>query len=134
LEHPFIARGAESAADVEFERLPRLEAFPKMFRKLCRIARSPKCERRKVAGELVMAMAVRGRSRKTRCNDHRAIEADGSDHVSEDLALAPHPTCLVAGLRKAVIHCTGEKLFTAVERTRLEKLFRANDAEGLREF
>src|SRR5690606_34507108 len=99
-----------------------------------RIARSPKCERRKVAGELVMAVAVGGRSRKTRCNDHRAIEADGSDHITEDLALAPHSSCLVAGFRKSVVHRPGEELFAAVKSTRLEKFFRANYAEGLREF
>src|SRR5207247_4839423 len=81
------------------------------------------------SGELMLAMAVRRRSREDRDDDLRAEAADDVDDVFEDGIARPEAECFVRRLGVSKVVGAREKLPRAVQLTRREQLVGAEDAE-----
>ena len=77
----------------------------------------------------MLAMAVRRRSREDGDDDLRAEAADDVDDVFEDGIARPEAECFVRRLRVSKVVGAREKLPRAVQLTRREQLFGADDAE-----
>src|SRR3989442_1881410 len=81
------------------------------------------------SGDLMLAMAVRRRSREDRDDDLRPEAADDVDDVFEDGIARPEAERFVRRLGVSKVVGAGEKLPRAVQLTRREQLFGADDAE-----
>src|SRR5205823_11015391 len=94
-----------------------------------RIAHQVECLPRHNAGDLVLAMAIRRRSREDRDQYLRAEPADDVDDVFEDRIARPEAECFFGSLGESKIVGAREELSRAVQLTSREQLFRADDAE-----
>ena len=123
----------EAFADVELARLPGSQALRNLFGKLCGVGGGMKGDRREIAGELMMSVAVSRCASEARDNHQRAKGTNNSHHVAKHNLLVPLRCRFHPRFREAVIESAGKELIASIKPTRLQQLLGANYAERLEE-
>ena len=80
---------------------------------------------RHLAGNLVLAVAIRDAADEDRCDDQGPLQANSANHVIEHAFLAPTRISLVDGFREAEVRDASPHLLCAVELVGSQQLLRA---------
>src|SRR5437588_741087 len=103
------------ATAVDFEHLPRLQAFLDLFGKTLRVSGGFDRFRREQPGDLMMTVTVACRAAETIDDHQRAHHPNDAHHIAEDLFSIPFPQCLVRRAREAEIESAREVLLRAIK-------------------
>ena len=127
----FTCGCGKSLTHVELLCLPREQTFFDLLRELVRVGRRLVSERRQVACELMLSVAVGGSTRKPRNDDERTECPDRTHHFRKRRLFSPYTRRFCTRFRESVVHHIREHLLAAVKTPRLQEFLRTDDTERL---
>ena len=128
VEHAFRGDAGEGDAGVDLEWRPGGQAH---FREDLGVGGGEEGLLADLAGDLVLAVAVRGAAYEDCREDQWPVEADGSDGIVEDAVVGPLGEGLFLGLGEAEVDFRAEELVDAEVAVGGEELLGADETEGV---
>ena len=132
VKNPLIGDGGKWHECIILERLPGAQSFLDLLGKHGRIARCFESFLRHLAGNLVIAVAVRAASDENGSDDERASHANDAHSIGEGLIVPPLLERLFFCLGKAVVAHSRKELLHSVVTIRREQFFRAHQPKRVK--